>query len=398
MSGVDATGFTPVLLPDILADVESDELALLGANTYTGPEEPLGQVNGIIANGLAELWEVAEAVYAAFDESKAEGAGLASLAALTGTQGPRAPTFGRVTCTVVLAQAQTLPAGSIANVVGQPLNRWQSAANVVNAGATAASFTVAFICLASGPVLAPAGQLSVITVPVGGWVSVTNPLDAAPGAVAESDTALRLRRRAELAQGGADTIDGIEAAMLEVPGVVQCTVFENTASATDGNGLPPFSFETVVFDGLVPAAADAAIAQIVWDNKPSGGATYGVISTTVPDRKGRPRVVQWSRAPQVSIWLEFDITTDSTFPADGVAQVKAFVVAKARATQTLGVPVVVRVYEGAVLAANGGVTGVVDCTALRLGFATHPTGTANLAVAGRAIAVADTSRILVNGA
>ena len=392
MAGVSSTGFVSKTIADILADVQPAELAAIDPALDLSPNSPIGQLNGIFARKLAELWELGQTAYNGFNPDAAENFLQDALCALTGTL-RLAATTSAVTCIINVGAGQTIPAGSIANVVGQPSIRFQTLAPVTNAVGASANFPVFMVAMVNGPVVANAGSLSVITTPVTGWNSVTNPLDATLGTLQETDTAIRLRRQNGLASSGASTPDSIRAALLNVKGVISAFVFENTTLLTDANSVPAKALECVIYDGAAPAALNSDVAAALWNSKPSGIQLYGSTTTTTLDSVGTSRSVSFSRSVPQSAWLEFDLATDTTFPIDGAAQVKAAVVAKGAGKLFQGVSVIAEVYKSAAL----NIQGVVDVTALRLGFAAAPVGLVNLAVTSRNIAVLDTTRILVNG-
>jgi uncharacterized phage protein gp47/JayE len=183
------------------------------------------------------------------------------------------------------------------NVDGQEDVRFVNKSRAPATGTyTAGVQEIEFESVEYGPIVANADTLTVITAPVSGLNSATNPLDATLGNLREEDTPLRIRRAEEFAASGACTVDAIRAALLQVSGVKQAFVCENVTLETDGNGLPGKSFEAVVYDGETPEAEDGDIAQVIWDNKPSGGESYGATTEEAIDSKGVTQAVKFSRA------------------------------------------------------------------------------------------------------
>lgn len=391
MPGLTSEGFELATLEDIVADIEGDQLATIDPALDVSAEQPLGQINGIVAKKLAEVWELDQTFANAMNPNAAEGFLLDNICAITGTT-RIAARKSTVTVNCTVTAGATFAAKQITiNVANQPDVQFTNtdAVGPLSAGVSA----LAFECTVFGPVPAPAGTLTVITKPVSGLTSVTNPLDATPGAQEEQDSDLRKRRRDELTAPGACTVDSIRADILEVPGVRQCYVFENVTLTTDVNGLPGKAIEVVIYDGNVPEADDAAIAQAVWNSKPAGTETYGTTTEMVRDSTGVLRAVKFSRATVKSVWLEYDIMVDpSFFPATGAQLVKEAAAAYGDRVLNLGLDV----FSVALKAQALEVGGVLDVPALRLGFTVSPVGTANLAITGREIADVDTSRIIVN--
>lgn len=402
MSGLTAQGFQAKTLQEILAEIQADQLAEVAADLDLSPAQPLGQINGIISDKLAEAWELLALAYSAFNESQAEGYLLTALALLTGTKRPPA-SKSTVTCTLTLAAATTVPAGRVISVTGQPTIRFVLTADVVST--TSGDYPGIFEAEITGPVVANAGTLEVIVTPVSGWTAVTNPLDAAVGRNEATDTELRQRRAEELAAPGSSTTDAIRSDILQIEHtdgskpVEECRVFENTTLVTDGDGLPGKSFEVVLWDGATPLATNAEIGKVVWESKPSGIESYGVTSANVLDSLGFTRTIRFTRATQRLVWLTYTLTTDNTFdPINGPAALKALVVSRSDALlkqagggHVLGADVIALAFRAVALE----ITGVVDISDFRLGFASSPTGTANLTIASRELARFDTSRIVV---
>ncbi len=276
------------------------------------------------------------------------------------------------------------------NVVNQPdvLFKNVEAIGPLSAGTHAVDFE----CTVTGPIYAPAGLLTVITSPVSGLTSATNPLDAVPGAQVEQDAALRARRQDELTAPGASTVDSIRTDVLLIEGVAQCFVYENVTLETDDDGVPGKAIEVVIYDGVIPEADDDEVGQAIWDSKPSGCQTYGDEEVFAIDSTSTSRTVYFSRADIAEVWFEYDVLIDSrNFPSTGEDMIKAAAVLYGDNYLNLGIDVFALAFKAQALT----VPGVLDVTALRLGFSASPTGLVNLTITGRQIGAIDTSRITV---
>jgi len=170
MAGVETTGFNRKLLSDILAEIEADEKATISPNLNTLATSVLGQLNGIYADKLRELWEVLEAVYQSFYPDTASGQSLDAVAAITGAL--RLPaTQSEVTVSVNIDAGVTIPAGSVLEIDATG-ERWETLAAVTNSGAVAADFDVACVSQNFGPIAGPADTIRKIVTPVTGWNEV----------------------------------------------------------------------------------------------------------------------------------------------------------------------------------------------------------------------------------
>ena len=166
----------------------------------------------------------------------------------------------------------------------------------------------------TGPIQAPAGTLTQIVTPILGWDSATNSLDATLGRDLETDTDLRVRRRASLAIAGATTLPAIQSALLALDSVEAVVVIENDTTVTDGDGRPAKSFESIVLGG-----SDADIARVIWEDKPIGIETHGSESVVHIDELGSPRLINFSRPTEIytHIRVSYTLNPEESFPSTG---------------------------------------------------------------------------------
>lgn len=301
----------------------------------------------------------------------------------------------------------TVPYGGTTNA-SQTSQNYYSAAVLFQAPVTGPDFGNALIAanaLNPGNVGAFTGQ-----VPVAGWFSVVDTSTATIGGPVETDTAYRIRQVEELgAQGSCNpaalAVD-IENALLTAPSPVTATatVYENTLAITDPFGMPPNSFQAVVFDGLNPNTPqnNPIIAQQVWNNKPAGIASFGTISATATDSQGNLQTVYFTRPTQQSLYMTVNAQVTAT--ANQAAVTAAIVLALIAASQgeafnaygqtvtpaagaptTLlpGIDVVPDAFKGIAQAQ----TGVIDVTSLSAGFVANPIGTGVIRISRQQIAV-----------
>lgn len=386
--GLTTEGFVEKSAQQIAADLAAAQRAApaLGSDwDATSAESPEGQINGIFTNALASAWEAIGLVYRSRTSNGASFAGLDALAGLTGTT-RRAATFGTVTLTLSVAAGRTIPAGSIACVAGQPTNRWVTLADAVNSTGSTANITVNARAEAAGVYTANAGTLTGIATPVTGWLSVTNAADAVPGALAESDPVLRVRRRAELFAQGASVVDAVRRALVAVTGVVVVTVVENETDLDERyrGGLPPHSLEAIVQGGT-----DAAVAAALWASKAGGVRTYGTTSATTLDAGGATRTVRWTRPTLVEAYAEITVEVDPATYAGDTALIAA--IANTSTGQLAGAPI----RRSNLDIAARGVVGVIDCPQVRIGRDSASLFSANLTATAREVLKLGTGRVTI---
>lgn len=239
----------------------------------------------------------------------------------------------------------------------------------------------------TGQVQAPAGTLTVIETPVGGWVAITNPGDAVLGRDVETNTALRLRRASSLQIAGAGTLEAIRATVAQETGVLAAFAFENTGDVVDGDGLPPHSFEVVVDGG-----SDQDIVDTIWLTKPAGIQTFGSSSGVATDSQGDPHTIFFSRPTLIEEFMDVDYERydEEVFPTDGEAQIAAAVLAFGQALG-IGQDILIDRFEATAVLAT---TGVAE-TQVKIEDVFPPTNDENIPISKRERAVFDASRIRV---
>jgi uncharacterized phage protein gp47/JayE len=271
-------------------------------------------------------------------------------------------------------------------------------------GPGSAAVLAACTAVLTGPLLAPAGTLSVIATPVAGLSLVTNPLDAAPGTNAETDAAFRLRRTALLNAAGKSPVASIRAALLVASlGATSAFVYENSSDVVDGVGRPPHSIECVV-----QGATDAAVALAIWQNKAAGIATYGTSTQNITDvTTGTVYPINFTRPATLSIYVSVQLTRKATYgggsQALGDAAVQAAIIAWANGlvpepTGAVGAAVSIgqTIYSSPLAAAIlDQVPGVADVTAVFIGTSASPSTSTPITATYAQLPVFDTSRIAV---
>jgi uncharacterized phage protein gp47/JayE len=253
----------------------------------------------------------------------------------------------------------------------------------------------------AGALAAAADTLVTIGTPVSGWSSLHNQLAATPGALVESDPALRIRRESELASQGNATADAIRADVLEVAGVTHCTVFYNDTDSTDADGRPPHSVHALVLGGT-----DAAVAAGLFATVGAGIAYHGATSVVVQDSQGNNRTVKFDRPTEKRVYIICNVTyLAADFPADtsvGEAGIKGSIVTYGD-TFLVGQDVrsaalSARVFTGPISTSPGAVPipGILDVTALYIGLAPAPGSEATIVIANDELATFAVGDITVN--
>jgi uncharacterized phage protein gp47/JayE len=386
--GITPTGFIAPTTQQILTDLQTSFKANVNANLNFAADQPIGQLLAGISAQIGQVWQLAATVYNSLNPDAAQDNLLVNISAVTGTR-PQSATFSTVVVTCNLNAGVTVPQGAVLSVNGQPSNRW-TCVTAVTAGASG-NYSVNFQSATPGPFAANATTLTVIGTPIVGWNSASNPADAIPGLAADTNATLRTRRSNQLAASGSGTVDAVRSALLALTGMLQAFVYENTGFTVDSNGTPGKAIQPCAWDGLTPLPNNT-IAQAIWNKKGGGIQSVGAISGTAVDSTGTNRVVGFTRATQVPIYMAVT-TTPSSLTAAQTTAVKSALTTLAAANFNLGVSVIALLYASQVLT----VAGITDCPLFQLGTAPAPTGVINIPIGALQIATLSSTNILVNG-
>lgn len=452
--GLDGNGFTVKPLDQIKSELEAQYRAAYGAGLPLGPDTEMGKEIAIIADRESTQWELQQAVYNAFYPNSASDISLARIGEITAISPNEAtnsevPVYlGGIATTLVPAgsfiavqdagdqfalTADVTIGGSSKSVValtragaivsaevtghgvvaGQRVfisgsdqdeyNGLHQVTNIVDPNNFEYTITTTPISPATGtinmlpmtagnaeavetgPVAALAGTLNEIVSFVAGWDQVINEVDADKGAAAETDAAFRARRIAALQGLGGARLEAIRGNLLTIDGVSQAFVFENDDDEVDISGRPGHSIECLVVGGV-----NQDILQKIFDSKAAGIQAYGDINGSVTDSQGISHGIGFSRAGDVLIYLEIDLTTNADFPSDGLQLVEDAVLDYGD-TLEIGEDVIV---NPVLIGTYDHVPGIIN-SAIRIGIAPGPTLDNNIIIDETDIADFDSSRTTI---
>lgn len=188
--GVTDDGFVEKTYEELLDEIQQAQRAVFGPAINTQADSVLGQLNGIVADKFAELWEVALAVYRARQPDSASGEALDNVGAITGALRLEAAA-STVDLLVNLDGATTLASGAVAGL-GASGARWVTQDDAVNAGADPATVAVAAVSQEIAPIVGNAYAIDSIAVPASGWSAkaAKNALNSEPFVLADGQTLL----------------------------------------------------------------------------------------------------------------------------------------------------------------------------------------------------------------
>jgi len=283
-----------------------------GANVDFTDKDPLYHLSVPIMELLAEIWEVAEQTFYIPNPKYAEGTPLGYAGKYIGisrkqaTKASGVVRFTGTSGTIISTDFQVKTDMDILFITTE--NKIIPSIGYVDIN------IVAVNAGANGNV--SSNTITKIVSPLIGLNSVTNLNETTGGQDEESDTNFRTRYANSTSSGSGSTTDAIRANVLKVTAVTDCIVKQNKTDSTV-DGIPPHSIYVLVNGG-----DNTAIAQAILEKSPGGIDTYGSITVDVVDSQGITQHISFSRPSQVDIWIRVDVTTNSSFPADGDTQIQ----------------------------------------------------------------------------
>jgi len=263
---------------DLLAEVQAEFRAALGADLSVDPETP----QGVLITGEVQSRAAAAANNAALanqiNPELSGGAFLDALCSLLGLERASETRtlvrdvgmFGQPGAVIPAGSRARTDAGDVFAAVGTV---------ILPAGGYAETD---FLSVEGGPIPCALGALTNIVDAALGWETVVNGNAGIPGTGLQSDESLRSLRRLTLARQGLATPEAVISALYSTPDVRSLTFRENVTSSTlvipDVITMGPHSIWVCVDGGT---NADVALALLA--NKTAGAGWNGLVSVTVTE-------------------------------------------------------------------------------------------------------------------
>lgn len=274
-------------------------------------ESPAGQV--IDGEAYVEIQKDNQIIYLAnmFNPKVAEGRWQDALAKLYMLDRHTAePTV--VTCQVTGRVGTVIPHGAVvADTNGVQL----ISTGAVTIGADGTG-TLIVRCAQTGATVIAANSVTQIISNVPGWDTVDNAEAGVMGRDEESRIDFEVRRVESVANNGHGTTGAIYSAIANLPGVLACTVLENT-------GCDPITKNGVQIDGhsvyiAVYGGEDADIAETIYNKKDCGCGTTGNTQLSYqPVEEDTAAIYYYNITRPTPVSLGFKVTIRQTLNTPG---------------------------------------------------------------------------------
>lgn len=303
--------------PELLQTLQNDFKNIYGEDVLLDSSTPDGQWLNILVQKGVDVRGLLTQLYNSFNPNNTQGSLLDQRCAINNVF-RKAGTFTTVTVNVVTDRALTLqglddnynnPEATGYTIQDNEGNRFILVnTTTLSAGSNSLLFRSETL---GGVVVLPNTLTTPVTI-VLGVVSVNNPTTAnAIGTVEELDEELKVRRRQSVAISSFGYLNGLQAALLQLPGVTDAKVYENYTSSTDANGTPAHCI-WVVMDG----GAISDIAETIYSRKCPGTNMRGNITYTITTDAQTQFIAKWDNATVTPFYIKFNIkptVADITF-------------------------------------------------------------------------------------
>ena len=371
--GLTNTGFKPKRYADILPEKERRARELFGNDANLSDPSPLGMLVRLNAWDEAAVWQQMEEVYLSAYVSSAEGVSLDRKCQDIGIMRQLAT---RATGTIQFSGAdgtQIFEGFEVQTATGIVF-RTTTATTI--SGALARADIEAVDAGVAGNV--GAGAISRMVRQQAGVTGVTNPDPTSGGRDTETDAQLRERYVRSVSKPGGASAAAIEAALLDIEGVLDAVVRQNVSLETDpATGIPPKAIAPIVWGGDADEIADT-----LYTVKPAGIQCWGEDEVhEITDSRGVTHTIGFDRPDLVTVNVSMVLSVDrAVYPQNGDAQVAAAVEA-----YLAGLGLGEDVIYTRIISRIHSTPGIIDIPTLTVNG-----GTGNIAVAKTAVAVPGT--------
>lgn len=311
VNGIEATSLSEyvTIWQDIFIDT-------YGSTVNVEAQTPQGQIIGIGALNFKQFDDAVIDTYNSGNINTATGEQVDRLMANLGLERKGALNT-QVDVTLTGAAFTVIPGGSRARDSNDNVFLLDSEVTLDGVGQGSGAMTAEV----AGAIFVEANTLNRVLESISGWETVNNLFDGITGQPIESDAAGKLRYKQSLAVNALSMLTAIESNLLALTDVVDARVFENfevDAQIIQGILVSPKSIAASVLGGDIQEIAET-LARV----KGTGVGFTGTTNFNVVDLANNTIIsVSFFETEEIEIEIELEIRTDTTFPSDGISQIK----------------------------------------------------------------------------
>lgn len=299
-------GFNRKKYNEILTDMQVQARESFGEDINLANSSLLGLFLQNIAWEIARMWELAEDVYFSSFVDYSEGVSLDGVGKyISISRAPATPARGEIT--VSGTDGTVIPRGF--RVADEKVSTIYITLERAEIAGGSVDISVESVDRGRDQNL-PASTLVKMVNPISGVDSITNSAATEGGRDVELDPDFRERYYRSGAKGGSSTRVSVEAALLDVEGVVDAHVIENDTMDPIGT-IPPKSLAPFVLGGV-----DEDLARTILESKAGGIRSYGTTEVTIDDSKGVPHTIGFTRPSVIDIYVNITLSKGDGYPGD----------------------------------------------------------------------------------
>lgn len=293
---------------ELVSEFTADMEAIYGSDINLDSDTPDGQMMNIFIQAVLDVLDLLTQVYNMFDPDNAIGTVLDQRVAINGIQ-RQAGTFTITDITVVTSQALNLfgldqSDEEIFTIQDNAGNEFQL--ETTQLGVTPGSHSYSFRSAVPGAVLTIPNTITIPVTVVLGVTSVNNPSVATViGLNEESDAALKIRRQLSVSIASQGYLAGLRAALLNISGITDAFIYENTDDTADSDGVPGHSIWVIV-RGTYTAQL---VAEAIYSKRNAGCGMFGDIDYVITQVDDTPFVVKWDDVESEDLYIKFTATS-----------------------------------------------------------------------------------------
>ena len=319
---LDSSGLQIKTVTEIVSALIAGFQSIYGSDINTDQNSPDGQALNIVAQAIADQLELLAQVYTSFDPDSVFGVQCDKRFALNGitrqagsyTLQPVDVTFDRAVTINGIDALESNPSAQVFTVQDDSGNQFLLQTTYAASGAGTPSLI--FQAAELGKVLTTVNTITTVATVTLGVTGVNN--SSGPVVVGqdeETDTQFNIRRAKSFSLASTGPADAVLAALLELPGVVDAYVAENTTGGVV-SGVSAHAIWCIVSGGV-----DADVANVIRVKKAPGCDMDGAVSVVLSRPAGNTFTAKFDRPVNENLYLKLTLVPKKagvTFDTDVV--------------------------------------------------------------------------------
>lgn len=323
----DANGLTVATLTEITTALQVDMRLIYGADINVDQNSPDGQMIGIFAQAAEDIRELAVEINNGFDPDQAQGTILDQRVAINNIS-RKGGTFTIQPIDITVSETVFLQGldSAFNDINGTGYTIQDDAGNqfilIDSITLTAGTSAVDFRAQAIGEVETIVNTITNPVTIILGVTAVNNSVGAlSVGQNEETDAQLRQRRQQSVAIATAGYLNGLLAAVLDLPGVTDAALYENVSNNTDADGIPGHGIWLIVEGG-----ADTDIADTIYAKKSYGCNMFGAVAINITTASGEIFTALFDRPVAAPLYIRFNVKKYTATAVIDTASLKQYLV------------------------------------------------------------------------